>query len=99
MTQPTRIVQLTLCSMFPSRVTRQVITTTVTLEELDHPYMLNAHAGHEPGVRVGRPFYVRHVRDEHGGCLECGNLVSTKFGHKVGCSMPTAGEFAVELTP
>lgn len=31
-------------------------------------------------------------RDEHGGCGDCGKLVSGTHGHGPGCSMPTAGE-------
>jgi hypothetical protein len=37
-------------------------------------------------------FWIRHVRDEHGGCLECGKLVSGRFGHGPSCSVPTGGE-------
>lgn len=95
-----RTVKLTCCSMYPARVTQQVITLSVTPEQLASPALLHEHAARYRLLEVPLDsFYIRHVRDEHGGCLECGNLVSTKFGHKVGCSMPTAGEFAVELTP
>lgn len=58
----------------------------------------NSLNGQTRVTAVAGSFWIKHVRDEHGGCLGCGKLVSGRFGHGPDCSMPTAGEPPVELT-
>jgi hypothetical protein len=87
-------IQVTLCSMYPALVEQQ----TIIIENPPGTTSgLIAYVERLEDLDVGKPFYIRHVRDEHGGCPSCGKLVSGRSGHDSGCDMPTAGEFAVEL--
>jgi hypothetical protein len=85
---------VTLQAMEPGGTQTQTIVIQNAPETMSE---LIAYVDKLRDLDVASPFYIRTVRDEHGGCIECGKIVSGPHGHESGCSMPAAGELPARL--